>query len=112
MKNPVLRILIGAVLLSLISGIVVSIIGLRLGWKTSQFSDGFFVAGAIMIAIGLVSFQGYSQRPTDWPPIYLDPAHRLKLWAADIAHGKNLMIFFGISGFLLFGLSFLVLRLF
>jgi hypothetical protein len=113
MKNPILRILISAILLSLISGIVVSIIGLRLGWKTStQFSNGFFWAGAIMILIGFISFQGYSQRTTDWPPVYLDPADRSNLWAADLSHGKNLMTFFGISGFLLFGLSFLVLRLF
>ena len=64
MKNTILRILISASLLSLISGIVVVIIGLMLGWKTSiQFSDGFFWAGALMIFIGFVSYQGYSQRP-------------------------------------------------
>ena len=108
MKNTIRRILIGAILFSLISGIVVSIIGLMLGWKTStQFSDGFFWAGAIMIFIGLISFQGYSQRTSDGPPDYLDPAERSSLWAADTFHGKNLMAFLGISGLLLFGLSFL-----
>ncbi len=113
MKNPILRILISAILFSLISGIVVSILGLMLGWKTStQFSNGFFVAGVILIAIGLISFQGYSQRTVDWPPDDLDPAKRSNLWAADISRGKNLMAFLGISGLLLFGLSFLVLRLF
>jgi len=113
MKNPILRILISAILLSLISGIVVSIIGLMLGWKTpTQFSNGLFLAGAIMMSIGLISFQGYSQRTTDWPPVHLDPAERANLWAADTLHGKNLVIFFGTSGLLLFGLSFLVLRLF
>ena len=35
MKNTIRRILIGAILFSLMSGIVVSIIGLTLGWKTS-----------------------------------------------------------------------------
>ena len=113
MKNTILRILISAFLFSLISGIVVSIIGLMLGWKTStQFSDGFFWAGAIMIIIGFVSYQGYSQRTMDGPPDYLDPAERSKLWTADTYRGKNLMAIFGISGLLLFGLSFLVLRLF
>ena len=54
MKNTIPRILISASLLSLIAGIVVTIIGLVLGWKTSiQFSDGFFWAGALMIFIGL-----------------------------------------------------------
>ena len=113
MKNPILRTLIAAVLLSLISGIVVSIIGLMLGWKTSiQFSDGLFWAGVIMIAIGFISSQGYSQRTTDGPPVSLDPADGSNLWAADTFRGKNLLAFFGISGLLLFGLSFLVGRLF
>lgn len=113
MKNTILRILIGDILFSLISGIVVSIIGLMLGWKTStQFSDGFFWAGVVMIAIGFISLQGYSQRTIDRPPVHLDSAERSNLLAADTFRGKNLMAFFGISGLLLFGLSFLVLRLF
>jgi hypothetical protein len=112
MRNTILRILIGAMLLSLISGIVVSIIGLKLGWKASQFSDGFFWAAAIMILFGFVSFQGYRQRTTDWPAVHLDPADRAKLWATDIFRGKILMAAFGISGLLLFGVSVLVSRLF
>jgi hypothetical protein len=111
-KNTIPRILIGTILFSLISGIVVSIIGLMLGWKTStQFSNGFFWAGLIMISIGFISFQGYSQRTTGWLPVRLDPADRAKLWAADTFRGKNLMAVFGISGLLLFGLSILVSRL-
>ena len=113
MKNTILRILIGAILFSLISGIVVSIIGLMLGWKTStQFSDGFFWAGAIMILLGSISFHGYSQRAPDWPPIHLDLDDRAKLWAADAFRGKILIIVFGFSGLLLFGLSILVSILF
>jgi hypothetical protein len=113
MKNTILRILIGAILFSLISGIVASIIGVIAGWRTStQFSDGFLWAGVIMILIGFLSFMGYSQRTTDWPPVYSDPADRAKLWAADTFRGKTLMAVFGISGLLLFGLSILVSRLF
>ena len=111
-KNTILRILIGAILFSLISGIVVAIIGLMHGWETSQFSDGFFWAGVIMILVGFISLQGYRQRTINWPPVHLDPAHRAKLWAADAFHGKILMAVFGISGLLLFGLSILVSRLF
>jgi hypothetical protein len=112
MKNAILRILIGIILVSLISGIVVSIIGSMHGWKTTQFSDGFFWAGAIMISLGFVSLLGYSQRAVDWPSVRSDPAERAKLWSADIFHGRILMAIFGISGLLLFGLSILVLRLF
>jgi hypothetical protein len=113
MKSTILRILIGATLFSLICGIVVSIIGLRLGWKAFvQFSDGFFWAGLIMISIGFISFKGYSQRTTAWPPVYLDPADHAKLWASDAFRGKFLMAVFGLSGLLLFGMSLLVSRLF
>ena len=113
MKNTILRILTGAILFSLISGIVVSIIGLRLGWKTAiQFSDGFFWAGVIMFSIGFIYFRGYSQGTTNWPPVYLDSADRAKLWVADAFRGKTLIAVFGISGLLLFGLSILVSRLF
>jgi hypothetical protein len=118
MKNPILRILISAILFSLMSAVVVVIIGLTLGWKTpTQFSDGFFWAGAIMIAIGLISLLGYSERtistpsvtPSVTPPAYLDPAERSKLRAADTFRGKRLLAFLGISGLLLFGLSYLAI---
>lgn len=113
MKNTILRILIGTICFSLISGLVVSIMGLVLGWKTAtQFSNGFFWAGLIMISIGFVSFQGYGQRTINWPPVRLDPAGGAKLWAADAFRGKMLMAVFGISGLLQLGLSILVSRLF
>jgi hypothetical protein len=108
MKKPILRVLISAILFSLISGIVISIAGLRLGWKTStQFSDGFFWVGAILIGIGLWSIQGaHSERPV-FGLQYSQSAieGRFKLWAADISHGYNLMAFFGITGLLLLGMS-------
>ena len=113
MKNAMLRTLIGAALFSLISIVVVSIIGLRLGWKTpNQFSDGFFWAGVIMFAGGLASSRGYSQRTTTWPPVHLDPSDGARLWVADAFRGKILMAVFGISGSLMFGLSALASRLF
>ena len=113
MKNAILRIFIGAILFSLISGIVVSIIGVMAGWKrATQFSDGLLWAGAIMILIGFITFQGYSQRTRDWPPVHSDPADRANLWAADTFRGKTLMAVFGVSALLLFGLSILVSRLF
>jgi membrane protease YdiL (CAAX protease family) len=112
MKKSIPRILISAIMFSLIAGIVVVIIGLLLGWKTStQFSDGLFWAGVILFGIGVVSYLGYNQRNVDGPPDYSDSAERSKLWAADTFRGKKLMAFFGISALLLFGLSFLVSRL-
>lgn len=113
MRNTLLRIVIRSLLFSLAAGIIVSVIGLVIGWTTpTQFSDGFFWAGAIIICIGFISFQGYSQREANWPSIHLDPDERATLWGADIFRGKNLMIACGISGLLLVGLSSLVTRLF
>ena len=113
MKNPILRILISAILFSLISGIVVSIIGLMLGWKTStQFSDGFFWAGAIMISSGLLSVLGRLNQPImpySQSALYLGKAERAKQWAADISQGHNILAFLGTSGLLLFGLAGLVI---
>ena len=112
MKNSILRILISAILFSLISGIVVSIIGLMLGWKTStQFSDGFFWAGTIVISIGFVNLLGmFSQRTVSGlqysqSAVHLDTAERFKIWEADILHGYNLLAFLGTTGLLLFGLA-------
>ena len=113
MKNKILRILIGAILITIMSAIVVSIIGLKAEWKTSiQFSDGFFWAATIVILIGFISYYGYRRRATDWPPINVDPANRSKLWAADNSRGKILLLVFGISGLMLIGLSILISSLF
>ena len=112
MKNSILRILIGAIFLSLVSGIVVAIAGIILGWQTyTQFSDGFFWAGAIVISIGFVNLLGMlSQRTVSGLPysqsaVHLDAAERFKIWNADILRGYNLLAFLFISGLLLFGLS-------
>ena len=122
MKNASLRILISAILFSLICGIVVLIAGLVLGWKTStQFSDGFFWAGAIMISLGLLSVLGAISERTvsglqnSQSSVSLNIEERYKLWAADISRGYNLLAFLGISGLLLLGmagLAILVGRLF
>jgi len=113
MKNRILRILISALLFSLISGIVVTITGLLLGWKTStQFSDGFFWAGAIMIAVGVLNVMGMRNQPTglySQSLVHLDMDERFKFWAADTLHGYNLLAFLGISGLLLFSLASLAL---
>jgi len=65
MKNTILRILISAILLLLISGIAVSHTGMILGWKTfTQFSDGFFWARSIMLSLGFLNVIGGHNQPT------------------------------------------------
>jgi len=127
-KKTALHILIGAILFSLLSGIVVSIIGLILGWKTSlQFSNGFFAAGGVMLAIGFLSGVGMcnqigntrlarnqigdSTLPPNQPEISSEE-NGFGHWVRDILRGNNILIFLGISGVLLFGLASLVVNLF
>lgn len=110
MRTTILRILLSALLLSLISGALVSIFGFMRGWNSAtQFSDGFFWAGILMIAVGFISFQGYGHRFVGWLPDHMESDDRTHVWAADIIRGKNLLAFFGISGLLLFGLSLLAI---
>lgn len=111
MEKKIPRILISAFLCSLISGIVVSIIGIILGWKTpTQFSDGFFYAGGIMIAIGFLNIMGmHSQDPNAGhqidPVVHVNRDEGFKVWMADISRGNDLLIFLGTSGLLLFGIA-------
>ncbi len=112
MKKMIQRILISAILFSLISGIVVAIIGLKLGWKTSsQFSDGFFWAGTILISLGFVNLLGmFSHRTVSGlensqSAVHLDMAERFKIWEVDIFQGYKLLAFLEISGLLLLGLA-------
>jgi len=112
MKKTIPRILISAILLSLIAGIIVVIIGLILGWRTpAKFSDGFFWAGAILISLGLLNIRGQHSQPTasrleySQSVVQLAPAEQIKIWESDILHGYRLMAFLGISGLLLLGMS-------
>lgn len=115
MKNTILRLLIRAIVLTLISGIVVAILGVLLGWKTAtQFSDGFFWAGAILISLGVLNILGGRNQPASGLPtsqsaVRVDYEERFKLWRADTRRGQNLLAWLGISGLLLFGLAYLAL---
>jgi hypothetical protein len=115
MKNLILRILIRAILLSLISGIVVSIIGLILGWKTfTQFSDGFTWAGGIMSVIGFLNVYGMLNQDAragrQYSPVNnLGEAEGFRLWTADTLRGYNLLALLGTSALLLFGMAVLII---
>lgn len=116
MKKSILRILISSILLSLVSGIVVMVIGLVSKWNTpAQFSNGFFVAGAILLSIGLIFVAGTQNEHTqsgqvyNWSAVKMDISERYKLWESDISSGFGKLAFFGASGLLLFGQSALAL---
>lgn len=112
MKNPIRRLLIKAIVFSLVSGGVILIAGLALGWRTyTQFSDGFFWAGAGLISLGLLSIMGehnqsvMAGRQYNQALANLDPAERSRRWAADTAQNYRILTFLGMSGLVLLGLS-------
>ena len=111
LKNTFLRVLISAILFSLISGILVSIFGLIAGWKTSiQFSNGFFEAGGVMLAIGFLAGFGMrnqigNARQPNSQPEANSTDEGFGLWVREILRGNNILFFLGISGLLLFGLA-------
>lgn len=111
MKNRILRYLLIVLSITLLSGIIVAVLGLILKWTTYiQFSNGFFIAGAILFAIGTVNLiqshhsdgnSGYAYSRTN----QFDRDEGFKLRMADIAQGFNVMSLVGVSGLLLWGLA-------
>lgn len=110
MKNPIRRLLMWALLFSLAVGSVVLIIGLTHGWKTYiQFSDGFFLAGAGLISLGLLSTMGgyYTASGTQYSESMsrLESAERSRRWTEDAVQNHRIFVFLGLSGLVLLGLS-------
>ena len=115
MKKTFLRLIISALCLSFIAGLITVGIGALLGWKTStQFSDGLFIAGAIIMLIGAVSFIGRNISRADFLYLYAGSVgeesitERTRHWVADMTQGYNALILLFLSGGLLIGLSILV----
>lgn len=116
MIKKILRILVIAIILSIISGIVVMVIGLIVKWNSpTQFSNALFVAGVIEITIGLLFIMGaqnertVSGLHTSQPGVYLSTTDRFKLWESELTRGYNILALLGTSGLLLFGQSALAL---
>ena len=116
MKNTILRTLVSAFIFSIICGIVVSIVGVLVKWKTpTQFSDGFFWAGAVIIMIGFVSALGNMNQSvpglqTSQSAVELSGTERFKLWTSDLSCGFNRLAFLGVSALLLFGMAYLAIQ--
>ena len=59
MGKKILRFLSFVIPITLIASIIVLVIGLILKWTTpAQFSDGFFLAGGVLIVFGLINLMG------------------------------------------------------
>jgi hypothetical protein len=99
----------GAMLgLTLLISLAVVAIGLLFQWNTPvQFSNGFFVAGALMIVMGILSVAGGFQQRTNFPLMYAQSAgqasisERTQRMLADIRQGYGTMIVMAGTGLLL-----------
>jgi len=110
-----LRLLLSAVLATVIASLVILVIALIYKWDTAtQFSDGFFFAGAILVALGLLSLLGGFAQRADFKIIYSQSAgdaslaERTKQMVNDIRQGQGMLILLVGAGLLLILISILI----
>jgi hypothetical protein len=87
-NSPILR-LVGTILgLTLLISLIVAVVGLVLQWSApAQFSNGFFVAGAIAIVLGTLSITGGFQQRANFPITYAESASQ----ASSSERGRRMM---------------------
>jgi hypothetical protein len=115
----ILRFLAIAFVLACLVGLLTGLIGWLLHWdSTTQYSNGFFGAGAILIVIGLLSVMGGFGMRSDFKMLYSQSAgdmntfERSKRWIADITQGYGFFGFLFLSGILLIAVAILIPALF
>lgn len=112
-------------LLGIISGLtflvtlIVLIVGFALQWNTAvQFSNGFFIAGAIVILLGTLSVTGGFQQRASFPIVYAETASDASLaergqrMIADISQRYRVLVLLIGMGILLIGISMAIPELF
>ncbi len=115
----ILRLLAITFVIACVIGLITGGIGWLLHWNsTTQFSNGFFGAGAILIVIGILSVVGGFGMRSDFKMLYSQSAgdmntlERSKRWIADMAQGYGLFLFLLLPGIILIGVSILVPNIF
>lgn len=115
MKKNILRLFVTTFLLALLIGVIVSAIGWLLGWNTStQFSNGLFISGGLIIVLGLFSVAGGYNMRADPNLIYAQSAGDMNLegrarrLVADMRQEYHASIFLSLTGGFLVGMAILV----
>ncbi|MEW6239395.1 MAG: hypothetical protein AB1564_01120 [Chloroflexota bacterium] len=105
-------------LAALILSVLLGGIGWLLGWRTStQFSNGFFIGGGVLIVLGVFSVMGGFSQRADFKMTYsrtASPANigeRARQMIADVNQGYNALIFLTLTGVLLIGIAVLISNL-
>lgn len=117
--SPILR-LTGTMLgLTLLISLIVVAIGLVFQWNTpAQFSNGFFIAGAIVVVLGTFSITGGFQQRASFSLTYAETAsqapisERGKRMMSDINQRYGAMILMIGTGLLLIAISVTIPQLF
>lgn len=112
--------LLGTMLgITLLVSAIVGGIGMFFHWNTpTQFSNGFFAAGMIVIVFGILSVTGGFQQRANAPLLYAETASdasasaRAQRMMADINQRYGMLILMIGSGILLIALSVAVYQLF
>ncbi len=110
-----LRLLLSIVMATVLASLIVLIVGWIAKWNTSrQFSDGFFIAGAVFALLGFLAVLGGFTRRTDFKITYSQSARdaslaeRARLMMEDIRQGYGLLILLVGSSVFLIVISVLV----
>jgi hypothetical protein len=108
MKTSLLRMLGMVFLFALLLGALIATAGWFFGWRTTTpFSNAFFVVGAILITIGVLSVAGGFSMRSDFKVLYsqsagsMDINERNQRWLSDITQGYSSFIFLLLTGLLL-----------
>ena len=115
MQKSILRLLGTTLLLAILIASLASCLGWLMGWKTStQFSNGLFLPGGILIVLGILTIMGGYGMRSDFHVIYSQSAgtmsiqERTQRWMADMTQGYNTFIFLLLTGGFLIGLAVMV----
>lgn len=105
--------------LTVLVALIVLIVGIALQWNTAvQFSNGFFIAGAIVILLGTLSVAGGFQQRASFPIVYAETtsdaslAERGQRMIADISQRYRVLVLMIGMGILLIGISMAIPELF
>jgi hypothetical protein len=118
-KTPHILRLMGTVLgLALLTSVVILVVGLVFKWNTSvQFSNAFFVAGAIAIVIGTFSVTGGLEQRGNFAMTYAESAgnasisERAQRMMADINQRYGVLILMIATGLVLIAVSIAIVLL-
>ena len=110
--KKILKLVLSTMVIAVAIGGLIALIGWLLKWKTAtQFSDGFFLAGALIVVLGILSVMGGYSIRSSFGVIYSQSAgdmntyERSKRWIADITQAYSVFVLLLLVGLYLIGFA-------